>query len=58
MGVLGIHEGKSPALVRDVGRLTALLPSYEAVQHELSERGVAMNIKEVYGIGRYAGQAA
>ena len=58
LGVLGIHEGKSPALVRDVGRLTALLPSYEAVQHELSERGVAMNIKEVHGIGRYAGQAA
>ena len=44
LGVLGIHEGKSPALVRDVGRLTALLPSYEAVQHELSERGVAMRI--------------
>ena len=42
--MLGIHEGKSPALVRDVGRLTALLPSYEAVQHELSERGVAMRI--------------
>ena len=58
LGVLGIHEGKSPALVRDVGRLSALLPSYEAVQHELSERGVAMNIEEVHGIGRYAGQAA
>ena len=41
-----------------MGRLTALLPSYEAVQHELAERGVALNIKEVHGIGRYAGQAA
>jgi hypothetical protein len=58
LGVLGIHEGKSPALVRDVGRLTALLPSYEAVQHELAERGVTLNIKEVHGIGRFAGQAA
>ena len=29
LGVLGIQEGKSPALVREVGRLTALLPSYE-----------------------------
>jgi hypothetical protein len=58
LGVLGIHEGKSPALVRDVGRLTALLPSYESVQHELAERGVDLNIKEVHGIGRYAGQAA
>ena len=58
LGVLGIHEGKSPALVRDVGRLTALLPSYEAVQHELVERGVSLNIKEVHGIGRFAGQAA
>jgi hypothetical protein len=58
LGALGIHEGKSPALVRDVGRLTALLPSYEAVQHELAERGVSLNIKEVHGIGRFAGQAA
>ena len=58
LGVLGIQEGKSPALVRDVGRLTALLPSYETVQHELAERGLKLNIKEVHGIGRYAGQAA
>jgi hypothetical protein len=58
LGVLGIQEGKSPALVRDVGRLTALLPSYEAVQQELAERGLKLNIKEVHGIGQYAGQAA
>lgn len=58
LGVLGIQEGKSPALVRAVGRLTALLPSYESVQHELAERGVTLNIKEVHGIGQYAGQAA
>jgi hypothetical protein len=58
LGILGIQEGKSPALVREVGRLTALLPSYEAVQHELAERGMKLNIKEVHGIGQYAAQAA
>jgi hypothetical protein len=58
LAVLGIQEGKSPALVRDVGRLTALLPSYEIVQQELTERGLNLNIKEVHGVGQYAGQAA
>jgi hypothetical protein len=58
LAVLGIQAGKSPALVRDVGRLTALLPSYETVQQELAERGLKLNLKEVHGIGRYAGQAA
>jgi hypothetical protein len=58
LGILGIQEGKSPALVREVGRLTALLPSYEAVQQELAERGMKLNIKEVHGIGQYAAQAA
>jgi hypothetical protein len=58
LGVLGIQEGKSPALVRYVGRLTAMLPSYEMVQQELAERGLKLNIKEVHGIGQYAGQAA
>ena len=58
LGALGIQEGKSPALVRDIGRLTALLPSYETVQQELAERGLNLNIKEVHGIGQYAGQAA
>jgi len=58
LGVLGIQEGKSPALVREVGRLTALLPSYEMTRQELAERGLTLNIKEVHKIGRYAGQAA
>ena len=58
LGVLGIQEGKSPALVRTVGRLTALLPSYEAVQQELEEGGQKLNIKEVHGIGQYAGKVA
>ena len=58
LGILGIQEGKSPALVREVGRLVALLPSYEAVQHELAERGMKLDIKEVHGIGQYAAEAA
>lgn len=57
LGVLGIQEGKSPALVYAVGRLTALLPSYALAREELAERGVPLNLKEVHGIGRYAGQA-
>ena len=58
LGVLGIQEGKSPALVYTVGRLTALLPSYAMAREELAERGVPLNLKEVHRIGRYAGQAA
>jgi hypothetical protein len=58
LAVLGIQEGKSPALVREVGRQTALLPSYEMARQELAERGVALDIKEVHGIGQHAGQAA
>jgi hypothetical protein len=58
LGILGIQEGKSPALVRELGRLTALLPSYEAVQQELAERGMKLNIKEVHGLGQYAAEAA
>jgi hypothetical protein len=58
LGVLGIQEGKSPALVREIGRLTALLPSYDMVREELAERGLPLNIKEVHGIGQHAGQAA
>jgi hypothetical protein len=58
LAVLGIHEGKSPALVREVGRQTALLPSYETARQELAERGLDLDITEVHGIGRHAGQAA
>lgn len=58
LSVLGIAAGKSPALVRTVGRLTALLPSYAAAQEELAEQGVKLNRKEVHALGRYAGQAA
>ena len=58
LGVLGIQEGKSPALVYDIGRLTALMPSYAMAREELAERGVSLDIKEVHRVGRYAGQAA
>jgi hypothetical protein len=58
LAVLGIQEGKSPALVREVGRQTALLPSYEMARRELAERGLVLDIKEVHGIGQHAGQAA
>jgi hypothetical protein len=58
LALLGIQEGKSPALVREVGRQTALLPSYETARQELAERGLDLDIKEVHGIGRHAGQAA
>jgi hypothetical protein len=56
--LLGIQEGKSPALVREVARQTALLPSYEAARQQLAADGVDLDIKEVHGIGQYAGQAA
>lgn len=58
LAVLGIQEGKTPALVREIGRQTALLPSYEAAHQELAERGLVLNIKEVHGIGQHAGAAA
>jgi hypothetical protein len=57
-GVLGIQEGNSPALVREVGRQVALLPSYAMARDELARRGLDLNIKELYGIGKYAGAAA
>ena len=58
LGVLGIQEGNSPALVREVGRQVALLPSYAISREELARRGLDLDIKEIYGIGKYAGQAA
>ncbi len=58
LGVLGIQEGSSPALVREVGRQVALLPSYAIAREEMARRGLDLDIKEVYGIGKYAGTAA
>jgi hypothetical protein len=53
LAILGIREGSSPALASQVGRLTALLPSYEVARAELSQRGVPLKIKVVH---RIAGQ--
>ena len=58
LGALGIQKGSSPALVREVGRQVALLPSYAMTQEELARRGLDLDIKEIYGIGKYAGAAA
>ena len=58
LGWLGFLEGKSPALVRDVARQAALLPSYAVARAELLERGLKLNIKEVHNISVHAGQAA
>ncbi len=58
LGALGIQEGSSPALVREVGRQVALLPSYALARGEMARRGLDLDIKEVYGIGKYAGAAA
>lgn len=55
---LGFVEGKSPALVREVARQTALLPSYAMARAELLEHGLKLNIKEVHHISQHAGQAA
>ncbi len=57
-GALGIQEGSSPALVREVGRQVALLPPYAITREELARRGLDLDSKEVYGIGKYAGAAA
>jgi hypothetical protein len=53
LAVLGISEGVSPALASQVGRLTALLPSYEVAREELKQQGSPMGIKVVH---RIAGQ--
>jgi hypothetical protein len=53
LAVLGIREGSSPALASQVGRLTALLPSYELTRSELAERGLPLDVKVVH---RIAGQ--
>lgn len=55
LAVLGFHEGDSPALVRKVGRLTALLPSFAAAQAELADDGVPLDIKVVHRIAKRLG---
>ena len=55
LAVLGIREGVSPALASQVGRLTALLPSYEVAREELHQRGTPLGIKVVHRIARQLG---
>jgi len=55
LAVLGISEGSSPALVSEVGRLSALLPSYEVARGELAARGVPLDIKVVHRIATQLG---
>ena len=50
-----IDEGSSPALVSLVGRMTALLPSYECARDELALRGLFLDVKVVHRIGRHLG---
>jgi hypothetical protein len=45
--VLGIREGISPLLQSEVGRLSALLPSFETAREELHRRGVSLDVKTV-----------
>lgn len=52
LALLGFSEGSSPALASRVGRLTALLPSYEVARAELAEEGTPLDIKEVHRIAK------
>jgi hypothetical protein len=53
LAALGISEGSSPALAAQVGRLAALLPSYEMTRQELAAQGKPLDVKVVH---RIAGQ--
>jgi hypothetical protein len=55
LAAFGIGDGVSPALIREVGRQTALLPSYEIAQDELARRGLDLDIKTVHRLGRQLG---
>jgi len=55
LAVLGVSEGSSPALASRVGRMSALLPSYELARGELAEQGVPLDIKVVHRIARQLG---
>src|SRR6202790_2613227 len=53
LAVLGIHEGKSAALVDVVARQSALLPSFEHAQRELQSHGLNLPLKEVHRIASH-----
>ena len=56
LAVLGISNGASPALISRIGRLAALLPSFETVRGQLIQDGVTLNIKEVHRISKRLGE--
>ena len=47
LAVLGIHHGKTAALVDLVARQSAMLPSFEHAQRELKAHGLNLPLKEV-----------
>lgn len=55
LAVLGIHQGKTAALVDLVARQSAMLPSFEHAQRELQSRGVNLPLKEVHRIASQLG---
>jgi len=55
LAVLGIHEGKTAALVDLVARQSALLPSFEHAQRELRSHGLNLPLKEVHRIASHLG---
>jgi hypothetical protein len=55
LAVLGIHEGKTAALVDLVARQSALLPSFEHAQRELRAHGLNLPLKEVHRIATHLG---
>jgi hypothetical protein len=55
LAVLGIHEGKTAALVDRVARAAALLPSFEHAQRELQSHGLSLPLKEVHRIASHLG---
>jgi hypothetical protein len=55
LAVLGIHEGKTAALVDLVARQSALLPSFEHAQRELKSHGLNLPLKEVHRIASHLG---
>jgi hypothetical protein len=55
LAVLGIHQGKTAALVDLVARQSAMLPSFEHAQRELQSRGLNLPLKEVHRIASQLG---
>src|SRR3982751_5516809 len=55
LAVLGIHHGKTAALVDQVARQSALLPSFEHAQRELQTHGLNLPCKEVRRIAGHLG---